>query len=87
MLDPELVWMEIKSFIKGSTPSGELSLEEYVDLSPKIAPIYPDPASRKNVYEIYTQYKRLCETMILKESDKNEFMMNVIWYFNFIINY
>ena len=69
-LDPELVWMEIKSFIKGSTPSGELSLEEYVHLSPKIAPNYPDPASRKNVYEIYTRYKRLRETMILKESDK-----------------
>ena len=69
-LDPELVWMEIKSFIKGSTPSGELLLEEYVDLSPKIAPNYPDPASRKNVYEIYTRYKRLRETMILKESDK-----------------
>ena len=70
ILDPELVWMEIKSFIKGSKPSGELSLKEYVGLSPKVAPNYPDPESRQKVYEAYTRYKRLRETMIPKKLDK-----------------
>ena len=63
MLDPELVWMEIKSFIKGYAPSGELSLEQYIDLSPKIAPNYTDSESRQNVFKAYQRYKRLCETM------------------------
>lgn len=60
-LDPELVWMEIKSFIKGYKPSSELPLHEYVNLSPKIAPNFAE--SRQVIYEIYQQYVRHCETM------------------------
>lgn len=59
--DPEVVWMEIKSFIKGFRPTEELSEEEYINLSPKIAPNFAE--QRREVYEIYKQYKKYCRDM------------------------
>ena len=61
-LDPQLVWMEIKSFIKGFKPSGRLSLREYVKLSSRVAPNFAEPQERESIYEIYKQYMRHCGT-------------------------
>ena len=57
--DPRLVWMEIKSFIKGYTASGNLSRDEYVELSPRIAPNFAE--LREEIYDIYEHYKHYCE--------------------------
>ena len=59
-IDPLLVWMEIKSFIKGSahalqTESGELSEEEYLSLGESMASNFPE--IRPVVYEFYTAYR------------------------------
>ena len=59
-IDPLLVWMEIKSFIKGSsqaaeTESGFLSLEEYECIGKKMAPNYSD--NREDIYKIFQLYK------------------------------
>lgn len=66
--DPEVVWMEIKSFIKGFYPSRELSEEEYVNLSPKIAPNFAE--HRQEVYEMYKRYKKYCRDMIRLKTSK-----------------
>ena len=58
-LNPLLVWMEIKSFIKGYQASGELLRDEYIKLSPRIAPNFE--CSRKEIYDIYESYKHYCE--------------------------
>ena len=65
LLDPHLVWMEINSFIKGSSeafhkPSGELSLVEYVELSERIAPNFQGDL-RHEVYKFYEEYKQYCD--------------------------
>ena len=57
--DPRLVWMEIKSFIKGYQASRELSKDEYVSLSHRIAPNFED--LRNEIYDIYESYKHFCE--------------------------
>ena len=59
-IDPLLVWMEIKSFIKGSaralqSESGELSEEEYLSLGESMASNFP--GIRPVVYELYKAYK------------------------------
>ncbi len=58
-LDPLLVWMEIKSFIKGSINSvtkkeGHLSRETYKLLGKKIASNYKD--KREEIYDLFIQY-------------------------------
>ena len=58
-IDPLLVWMEIKSFIKGSMHAiekeeGYLSEEEYVSLGKKMAPNYVD--KRSDIYKIFKLY-------------------------------
>ena len=58
--DPHMVWMEIKSFIKGYKPTRELSQEEYMELSARIAPNFAE--SREIVYHIYEQYKHYLGT-------------------------
>ena len=57
----ELVWMEIKSFIKGFRPTGALSYDEYCALPSKIAPNFAD--FRQEVYKVYEQYRRYCDRM------------------------
>ena len=63
-INPEAVWMEIKSFIKGYETTGELKQERYVDthtFSPKIAPNFSE--SRQMIYEVYKSYKDYCKRM------------------------
>ena len=65
LLDPQLVWMEIISFIKGSSEAfyssiGELSLDEYICLSERVAPNFQSHL-RYEVYKIYEEYKQYCD--------------------------
>ena len=60
ILDPLLVWMEIKSIIKGSlqavqSGNGYLTLEEYVAAGKKMAPNFT--GSREAVYELFQHYQ------------------------------
>ena len=57
--DPLLVWMEIKSFIKGYQASSVLLRDEYVSLSQRIAPNFE--GLRNEIYDIYESYKHYCE--------------------------
>ena len=59
---PELVWMEIESFIKGSreslkTKDGYLSLEEYKDTGGKRAPNFK--SNRDVIYEFFEEYTKI----------------------------
>ena len=58
--DPLLVWMEIKSFIKGSreaveTQQGYLTQDEYEKLGKKMAPNFD--GNRSEVYTLFLQYQ------------------------------
>jgi hypothetical protein len=77
-IDPLLVWMEIKSFIKGSREAvlkeeGHLTREEYEDLGKKMAPNYE--GNREDIYEIFELYKKYVhhhtEENVFDESDLN----------------
>lgn len=77
-IDPLLVWMEIKSFIKGSREAvlkeeGHLTREEYEDLGKKMAPNYD--GKRQDIYEIFELYKKYVhhhiEENVFDESDLN----------------
>ena len=77
-IDPLLVWMEIKSFIKGSMDAvekkeGYLSLEEYESLGKKMAPNYVD--KRRDIYQIFNLYvnyiRHQCEDKVFDECDLN----------------
>ena len=77
-IDPLLVWMEIKSFIKGSVGAvekeeGYLSLEQYEKLGKKMAPNYVD--QRSEIYKIFKLYhnfvKHLSDESIFDECDLN----------------
>ena len=68
---PSLVWMEIKSFIKGSAEAfvskdkegrltGYLSKEEYVDIGRKRAPNFE--GNREEIYDIFLRYLKLRTT-------------------------
>ena len=59
-VNPILIWMEIKSFIKGSshalqTTNGYLSLEEYCKLGRKMAPNFAN--RRKIAYQLFERYE------------------------------
>eukprot|EP00731_Ephydatia_muelleri_P011967 Em0006g861a len=59
-LDPLLVWMEIKSTIKGSVQAmnndkGYLSLEEYEEVGKKMAPHFV--GKRADIYELFEYYQ------------------------------
>ena len=59
-IDPLLVWMEIKSFIKGSKEAVEkecgcLELEEYQELGKKMAPHFL--GNRELIYKIFRNYR------------------------------
>ncbi|XP_057314279.1 uncharacterized protein LOC130655524 isoform X2 [Hydractinia symbiolongicarpus] len=58
---PSLVWMEIKSFIKGCVESflnetGILSMEEYQEIGRKRAPNFT--GDRESVYAMFSQYEK-----------------------------
>ena len=60
-LDPLLVWMEVKSFIKGSQNAAEkdngfLSQQEYQDLGGKMAANYAE--QREAIYKIFDDYMK-----------------------------
>ena len=59
---PILVWMEIKSFIKGSSqslksPNGYLSLTEYQNFGKKMAPNFAN--DRNTAYELFKRYENI----------------------------
>ena len=63
-IDPLLVWMEIKSFIKGSrqaveSEKGYLSEEEYEVLGKKMAPNFP--GNRSEIYELFKLYQNFLQ--------------------------
>ena len=77
-IDPLLVWMEIKSFIKGSMRAvekeeGYLNRDEYEELGKKMAPNYKD--RRKEIYKIFELYKNYiqnkCKDREFDECDLN----------------
>ena len=63
-VDPLLVWMEIRSVIKGSkealsSPEGYLSLDEYLNFGERVAPTFVEGSfNRASVYELFLKYKR-----------------------------
>ena len=61
-ISPLLVWMEIRSFIKGSfqalqTANGYLSLDEYQNLGHKMAPNFAD--KKHLVYKLFEKYEQI----------------------------
>ena len=77
-IDPLLVWMEIKSFLKGSMRAvekedGFLSQDEYESLGKKMAPNYVD--KRSDIYKLFKLYqtyiKHLSDESIFDECDLN----------------
>ena len=61
-IKPILVWMEIKSFIKGSSqslksPHGYLSLTEYQNFGKKMAPNFAN--DRTTAYELFRRYESI----------------------------
>ena len=71
---PTLVWMEIRSFIKGSaesllTNAGFLCLADYLELGRKRAPSFSDD-DRKVVYDLFVIYQRVrSSNRMFDESD------------------
>ena len=64
-IDPLLVWMEIKSFIKGSmdavaTKRGYLTKEDYKSIGKKMASNYAD--NREDIYKLFEQYQRFIKS-------------------------
>ncbi len=76
-LDPQLVWMEIVTFIKGHGDS-QLSEEEYCRLSPRIAPNFAK--ARKEVYQLFKDYDQYCRSSSKKFTklyDKCDLVLNL----------
>ena len=79
--DPLLIWMEIKSFIKGSRKAveseiGYLSLEEYEDLGRKMAPHFV--GDREQVYSIFEEYQHYVKHKAEEDLfDECDFMHNL----------
>ena len=70
--DPLLIWMEIKSFIKGSrkaieSEKGYLTLEEYEKLGTKMASNFA--GNRQEVYKVFEKYQHF----IKQSADENLF--------------
>lgn len=64
-IDPLLVWMEIKSFIKGSKEAvekecGYLEEEEYQEIGKKMAPHFSD--KRDVIYKIFQNYQKYLQS-------------------------
>ena len=78
-IDPLLVWMEIKSFIKGSMQAvdkeeGYLSQEEYEKLGKKMAPNYED--RRQDIYKIFILYKDYIQNHKIEDNIFDECDLN-----------
>ena len=62
-LSAHLVFPEILGVIKGSVSSTKtlvpLSREEYLDLSPRIAPSFPSQIERSTIYTIFQHYESM----------------------------
>ena len=74
--DPLLVWMEIQSFIKGSTVAltkgDHLELKEYEEIGNRMAPNYA--SYRETVYKVFVEYQkyrqhRRCHETLFDECD------------------
>ncbi len=67
-LDPLLVWLEIKSFIKGSELSvrlgAPLSFKDYKKIGNKMAPNYS--AHRDSIFELYKHYEKYLQNQRYK---------------------
>ncbi|XP_022795002.1 TPR and ankyrin repeat-containing protein 1-like [Stylophora pistillata] len=69
---PSLVWMEIRSFIKGSyealhTKSGRLTLDKYREIGQKRAPNFT--ADREAIYNLFLSYERVRSPNMFDEND------------------
>lgn len=86
-IDPVLVWMEIKSYIKGSLEALNLdcnerddsrhrflSENEYISLGKKQSRL--DEAQRKEVYHIYLKYEKL--KMVENRYDEMDLVHNLV---------
>ena len=75
---PSLVWMEIRSFIKGSyealhTENGHLSLESYQEIGRKRAPNFT--ADREAIYKLFLSYERITKSSNM--FDENDLVFNL----------
>ena len=75
---PSLVWMEIRSFIKGSyealhTKSGHLSLESYRKIGQKRAPNFT--ADREAIYKLFVSYEWVKRSSNM--FDENDLVFNL----------
>ena len=83
-IDPLLIWMEIKSFIKGSSKAvkskeGYLTQEEYVTtIGKKMAANFA--GNREEIYEVFNKYQQFIKHRA-EESlfDECEFIHNLFW--------
>ena len=75
--NPQLVWMEFMTFIKGYGES-QLSKEEYCELSSRVAPNFTDPRSREEIYRLFEEYSHYCRSRkIEKLFDKCDMVLHL----------
>ena len=79
-VSPLLVWIEIKSFIKGSsqalqTVNGFLSFQEYYNLGHKMAPNFV--GNRETVYKLFERYEIVKKQMESRHFDDGELIFNL----------
>ena len=79
-IDPLLVWMEIKSFIKGSrqaleSDQGFLSECEYQVLGKKMAPNFP--GNRSEIYELFNLYQSFLQRARHQHFDECDFIRSI----------
>ena len=79
-VSPLLVWIEIKSFIKGSfqalqTPDGFLSFKEYCNLGHKMAPNFV--GNREMIYKLFEKYEIVKKQMQHRHYDDGDLVFNL----------
>ena len=79
-VSPLLVWIEIKSFIKGSfqalqTIDGFLSFKEYCNLGLKMAPNFV--GNREMIYKLFERYETVKKQMQHKHFDDGDLVFNL----------
>ena len=79
-ISPLLVWIEIKSFIKGSfqtlqTVDGFLSFKEYCDLGHKMAPNFV--GNREMIYKLFERYEMIKKQMQYRHFDDGDLVFNL----------
>ena len=79
-VSPLLVWIEIKSFIKGSsqalqTVNGFLSFQEYHNLGHKMAPNFV--GNRETVYRLFERYEIVKKQMQNRHFDDGDLVFNL----------